>query len=139
MRSSRIFTISIVAMLLIGFSQRIAVAQAKTSEPERIIMESDGYAPEPGDQTCKYFTWSKFFTADQRVGFRLVMEAGKIGSENPKTKTPYLTIVLDESKTVPIARKTGHDDAANGYWVLSMNQATYDSESKCLVGVTVKK
>ena len=77
-------------------------------------------------------------TPDQRIDFSYLTKSGKQGEDDPKING-YVTIVIDETRAIPTAQITGYDDSENAYWLLRMNQATYDSEQNCLAGVPIKK
>lgn len=138
MRSITFKLIVPILALLLGCAFQGVKAQTPNPKQEYVLAKSDVPSLQPGEKQCNYFFWSKLGTSDQRVSFSYLKSSGSTDGDDPKING-YITIVIDETKTVPTAQKTGFDEAANAYWTVRMNQATYASEQSCLEGVKVKK
>lgn len=91
---------------------------------------------EQGEIPCKYFLWTKDFTADQRISFTYVNPDRSTGGDVPILTD--VTIVFNPADTVPVAIATGADEKNQTIWQLDMSQDTYDANAGCLKGIPVK-
>lgn len=134
----KVICMKFAIILLIGISFHTTVAQTKMPEEEHLLVKSNVLALQPGERQCHYFFWSTLGTPDQRIDFNYLTKSGQQDGDDPKVNG-YVTIIIDETKTVPTAQATGYDDSQNAYWLLRMDKATYASEQTCLAGVPIKK
>jgi hypothetical protein len=125
-------------IVLIGVSFHTTEAQTNAPSQEYALIPSNVVSLQPGERQCHYFFWSTLGTPDQRVNFNYLTKSGNTDGDDPKVNG-YATIIIDESKTIPTAQRTGYDSSENGYWVFRMNQSTYKSEANCLAGIPIKK
>lgn len=138
MRSIAFKIMVLTLALFLGSAFQAAKAQTKATQPEYKVIKSDAQKADPAsDIACSYFMRSKDYTKDDRLVFSYTQQNGNETDDTPKLS--YVTIVIDAAAVEPVAKQTGHDDAANAYWEIHVSQATYDEESHCLAGLKLKK
>jgi hypothetical protein len=91
----------------------------------------------PGEAACPFFLWTKDFTPKQRISFSYVDKAGMTISNTPVLAN--VTIIIDSKDSVPVATTDSPLNSNEKIWQINMSQDTYDANSKCMGGISVKK
>lgn len=141
MKTQLLFVFALVPVIALGTHSTI-LAHGQDA-PNVVLLQQFTVTPFPkpaslmsGERSCPYFLWTKAFTSEQRVGFNYVDKAGTATSAAPPLAN--VTIIIDPKDSTPVATTDSPIGLNEKVWQISMSQDTYNANTNCLGGISVK-